>query len=407
VNRNVGRSLHVAISRSAVGARSLPVLGGLLLIASTAHAEMDFKPYAQTLYGYNSNVFAQRQDGSGTVDDEADKSLSYGAGFSLDSEFGRQKITLTANGQRTKFQEFEQLNHNEYDGNATWDWKLGRLFDGLLGYSVMQRMVPFADTQEVSTELLLENSRRADVGFNIAVSPRWRLETQASRAELESPREGAPTLEQTDDLIGAGLMYVGRARMSAGVEFTDTDGEVTGLQGVADRNYDQRTGQFVANYNVSGRSSFGATLGYTKRNDDVSGDVDAVTGTLGYNRALTRKTSATIQFSRLLNSYLVNNAVQTELATALSLGANWQATAKTGLAITFGYQQSEFPNQVFSSVVEDREDDFAFSELHVNYQVARWLLIHPFVRYEERDSNDPTYSYDNTYAGLQLKVTMR
>jgi hypothetical protein len=276
-----------------------------------------------------------------------------------------------------------------------------------VSYGVLQRMVPFAETQEISTELLLENSDHANASFNVAVSPRWRFESKASQTQLDSPRPGAPSLEQDEDLLGAGIKYVGRAHLSAGVEATSTDGEVTGLQGVPDRSYEQNTAQLTATYNVAGRSSFGATLGYTKRDDQVSGDVDAVTGSLGFNRALTRKTSVYLQFNRLLNSYLVNNAVQTELATGLTLGANWQATTKTGFVLTIGHQKSEFPNQVFSSIVEDREDDVDVAELHINYQVVSWLLIHPFVRFEKRDSNDPTYSYDNTYLGMELKVTMR
>lgn len=383
-------------------------IAGTLFFTVGAQAEATFKPNAEILYAHNTNVFAQRFQGTeaALADEEGDNSISYGAGFIWSQAIGQQLITLEAQGLRTEYQEFDQLNHSEYDGDLSWKWKLGRLFDGVLSYEAIQRMVPFSETQELATELLLEKTDRATVGVNIAVTPKWKLETRGVRTELESPRSGAPSLQQNEDLLGAGIMYVGLARLSAGLQASRTDGEVTGLLVVSDRDYEQKTVELAADYQLSSASGFSVTLGYTERDDPFNGEVDAVTGTLAARRALTRKTSVYVQAERLLSSYLRNDAVQTELSTGALAGISWQATVKTGFNLAAGYKVSEFPNQVLATV-EDRQDDIQVAEFHINYQVTRWLLIHPFVRYEERDSNDPTFSYRNTYTGLQLKATMR
>ena len=383
-------------------------VAGTLFFTVGAQAEANFKPYAEAIYAHNSNVFAQRFQGSeaALLEEQGDYSLSYGAGFAWSQSIGQQLITMEAKGLRTEYQEFDQLDHSEYDGDLSWKWKLGRLFDGVLSYTAMQRMVPFSETQELSTELLLEDTNRATVGVNIAVTPKWVVETRGIRTEIDSPRAGAPSLQQNEDLLGAGIKYVGRARLSAGLQASKTDGEVLGLRDVPDRRYEQSTLELTADYAATSVSSFGATLGYTKRDDQFSGEVDAVTGTLGVRRALTRKTSVYFQAERLLSSYLRNDAVQTELSTGALAGVSWQATGKTAFNLQAGYKVSEFPNQALATV-EDRKDDTRLAEFHINYQVTRWLLIHPFVRYEDRDSNDAMFSYKNTFAGLQLKATMR
>lgn len=407
--------------QSAASLRTLRFKGGLtvrssamtlmtvaaLLGACDALAEVDFKPYAAVEYAHNSNVFAQRQDLSSTGEERSDASLTYGAGLDVLGQFGRQQLTLSAKGSRERYQEFDQLDHDEYDASLQWDWKFARIFDGMLSYGQLQRMVPFADTQESTTDLLLEKGARGTAEVNVAVTPAWRVETQAVRTDFDSPRPGAPNLQQKETLVGAGLKYVGVARLSAGLEFTDTDGEVSGSPDTTDSEYKQKTAQFAANYEVSGKTSLAVSLGRTKREDDVQGDVSATTGALSYAHTLTRKTSVNVEVNRAVNSYLTQDGVQSELSTGADLGLTWRVTGKTSFGLTAGYHESKFPGQAASEIVDERKDDFVYAAFEINYQMLRRLLIRPFVRYEDRDSNDPTFVYDSKVAGVQIRATLR
>jgi hypothetical protein len=71
------------------------------------------------------------------------------------------------------------------------------------------------------------------------------------------------------------------------------------------------------------------------------------------------------------------------------------------------YRESEFPDQPAFGSTEDRKDDYWVSTLDINFQALRWLLVHPYGRYEKRDSNDLLYPFDNTVAGIEFRIGLQ
>jgi hypothetical protein len=108
-----------------------------------------------------------------------------------------------------------------------------------------------------------------------------------------------------------------------------------------------------------------------------------------------------------MNSYLIANEVLTTIDTGVGLTLNWQPTLKLGLGLNVTYRESEFPDQPAFGSTEDRKDEYWVSTFDINYQALRWLLIHPYARYETRDSNDPFYPFDNTVAGIEFRVGLQ
>jgi hypothetical protein len=401
------RSLALARSTSA----ALALAGGFLCHSQSAQAEVHFLPYAAARYEHYDNLFALPDDRTPPIATSSeqgrdDNILTYSGGLNIDAGLGRQRVTLRSYASRSEFDEYEQLDHDEYGADLNWNWRLASAFDGILGYGRAQRMVSFADT--LTNQLLVENQEQVTASFNANVTPTWRIETRATRTDLESPRPGAAGLDSTETLKGLGLRYQGLGKLSLALEGTQTDGDVEGLLLTPDQEYTQTTGQLSADLRATPQSTLNANIGYTKRdNDGAMADQDAVTGMIRYSRTISVKTSFSVRADRLMNSYLIANQVLTTIDTGVGLTVNWQPTLKLGLGLNVTYRESEFPDQPAFGSTADREDEYWVSTFDINFQALRWLLIHPYARYETRESNDPLYPFDNTVAGIEFRVGLQ
>ena len=405
------RIAHRSLALTRAVSAAFTLAAGLLCNSHEAQAEVRFLPYASARYEHYDNLFAL-PDGVtpplATTPDQGrdDNILTYTGGLNIDAGLGRQRFTLRSYGSRAEFDEYEQLDHDEYGADLNWNWRLASAFDGILGYGRAQRMVSFADT--LSTQLLVENQEQANASFNANVTPTWRIESRVTRTDLESPRPGAAGLDSTETLKGLGLRYQGLGKLSLALEGTQTDGDVSGLLLSPDQEYTQTTAQLSGDFRASPQSTLNANIGYTKRdNDGPLADQDAVTGLIRYSRTLSVKTSFSVRADRLMNSYLIANEVLTTIDTGVGLTVNWQPTLKLGLGLNVTYRESEFPDQPAFGSTADREDEYWVSTFDINFQALRWLLVHPYARYETRESNDPFYPFDNTVAGIEFRVGLQ
>lgn len=400
--------------RSSTSTRALSatfVIAAAVSVAHTAHSEVRFLPYASARYEHYDNIFALPNDRAPPLatspgQGKDDNILTYSAGLNVEATLGRQKVSLRGYGSRAEYDDYEQLDHDEYGGDLTWDWRIASAFDGVLGYTRAQRMVSFADA--LTDELLVEHLEVLNGTFNVSITPTWRLEARASKTDLESPRPGASRLDSTETLKGLGLRYQGMGKLSLALEGSQTDGDVSGLLLTPDEDYTQRTAQLSANLRASPQSTFDANLGYTERQyDGPTPDQDAITGAIRYSRTLSVKTSVSVRAERMMNSYLLANQVLTTIDTGYGITVNWQPTQKLGLSLDVRYRESDFPDQPVFGGTQDRKDEYWVSALDVNFQALRWLLVHPYARYEDRKSNDPLYPFDNTVAGIEFRVGLQ
>lgn len=390
-----------------------------------AHAASKFNPTVGAQYSYLSNVYTlpggqamQTPEGRFA---RGDHTIDLFAGFTDDIDFGRQLFSLDFNFNHMKYVLFTQLDHNEYTGNAILNWKLGRVFDGTLGYNQEQSMVSFnelANPQAIPVStLLLETSKTGTVTVNVQMTPIWRLESGVIARDLESPRPGLPDLDLKENTLKLALRNVSKAHLSFGIDTAFVDGKYADDSQGQNPNYKQASYLFAADYVVNGLSSFNAAAGYTKRTQQgdapvlngqsnttgiiQNGDVAAVTGKLGYDRKITAKTSINLQLSREVNSYVSN--VSSEIDSIATLGLNWQATAKITSELHYGWTYSNFPNQVVSaSDTETRIDHAQFVAFELKYQVFRKLRIKPYARYEDRNSNISILKYNGKTIGIEF-----
>lgn len=398
-------------------ARSNLVRPRLLLCVALAAAAMPkiapaqtaVIPYAAEEFEHNSNVFYLPSNGPIPVGNGgatlADNDLRTLAGVDATYDWNRQVFHATGEARRFDYDHFSYLDHNEGLLDGGMDWKLGSVLDGVVDYRHERRMVPFQELID-STQLFLETENIATASANVQLMPDWRLESLAKARTLDSPRPGLLDLSLREDSIHEGLRYLGVANLSAGFELEYLSGRFTHDPTAETPRYHQTTAQFAANYAVSGLTSFKGALGYTRRSDEVGDNVSGITGSLGYQRNLSGKTTLNLNASRAVNSYV--STAGSEVDTSAGAALTWRITYKTSLMAGYTWTESKFPQLLVVNGVSEnnRVDHFQYANLEMDYQVLHWLSVRAYTHYQTRHSNLEGFSFDSTIYGIEFQARL-
>jgi hypothetical protein len=255
----------------------------------------------------------------------------------------QQQFFGTAEFRRFDYDKFTDLDHNEYLLDGGLKYKIDQIIDGTIEYRHEQRMVQFQDLTD-ATYLILETENTANASLNVNFTPEWRLESKLRDHVLDSPRSDVPQLSLHEDAIHEGLRYLGVSNLSAGIDVEYLQGQYRHDPLALDPYYHQ-----TSNYLVSGLTSFNGALGYTSRTDPTNsgttGAGSGVTGNIGYQHALTGKTTLNLGLRRALSTYLTTGG--SEIDTTASVGAAFQATYKIRLRASYEYTNRPFSDRQF------------------------------------------------------------
>jgi hypothetical protein len=180
-----------------------------------------------------------------------------------------------------------------------------------------------------------------------------------------------------------------------------TDGKFKGVPDNA--NYTSGTVEFKTKYEATGLSSFNGAIGYTKRDQEGSSPTTAMTGGLGYQREITGKTSASLQLSRSVDSYIA--AGSSEIKNAAAVGLNWNATGDMTVGLGYSWTQSTYEGQFLPGTVsEGRKDKGQQATFSMDWAVLRWVNLRPFARYNKRTSNFDMFTYHGYTYGIEINM---
>jgi hypothetical protein len=403
------------------GRRATPLAGAccwtlsILTVSGPAHAAEPvasyarlFDPYAGVVVEHDSNLFAV---GPGFVVDDphgvprlADTLTTYRVGTEFNYLFDLQHLYATLEGRKVDYDHFTNLDHSEYLVNIGLAWKLTSRFDGVFDARREKKIIAFGDADVSNLQIQTDQVIKAT--FNVAVTPEWRLESQASLHTLDYPVAGSPDYRLQEEIEGVGIKYVGIANLAYGIEALHVDGRYLGVVDAAgfeqNADYKQNTYQFALKYKIQQVTQVNAAIGYTDRSiAGSSTSVSGVTGQLGYTRQLTGKTSVYVQFQRLINSYVT--AGSSEIDVGGLVGAYWQATPKLGVAVNYSHVRSNFEGETLvNALTLGRKDNSSFSTIEVKYQPLRWLTVRPYIKRQVRESSLEQFTYNDTMVGIEL-----
>lgn len=378
-------------------------------VPGLAWAQLSATPYVAESYLYESNVFFLPTSVPAPVGKNgptlADQVLESRVGVDSSYLWDGQKIYGLAEGRRFDFDHFSFLNHNEATLNGGLAWKASRVVDGTLDYRHERSMVQFTDLID-ATQLILQTENNATASVGVLLTPDFRAETRARDRELHSPRPDAPNLSLQEDSIHEALRYLGLANLSAGIDLEYLQGKFSHapITEAAAPRYYQTTAELAATYLISGLTNLNGNLGFTRRSDDIGNQLSGVTGRLAYKRNLTPKTSLSAQVSRAVNSYV--STAGSEVDTSAQLYATWQATYRIYVNAGYVWTNSKYPNFNLGQKIGDRIDHLQYLNLEMTYQALNWLSIHPYARYQTRNSNSTFFDYNATTFGIEFKASL-
>ena len=388
-------------------ARMLAWAGGLTF-AGVSVAGADLQPYVGLDVEHDSNLFDASHYLSifppGQNPTPGDTFYTYLAGVKGTYLWSLQQFTATIEGRRVDYEHFTDLNHNEYLMTGSLAWKIGTPLSGTVDYRQEAFIIPFANLAITSLEI--EKQQTTGGTARLVFANDWALNGGFSILEQQYPQPNLPDLglHQTTTLIG--LRYLGLGALVYGISGQHLDGRFRGNP--ADANYNQNTYQIDMIYNVSDLTAFNASLGETTRSQaGTAGSVHDPSGAFGYRRKLTGKTSINLQYSRVINNYVVDGG--SELDSIISADVTWQATPKLGVDLMLGlthsdYQQETVPG-LLTAVGGNRTDRYTTAALNLDWEPLRWLSVKPFVKYLDRSSTVDQFTFSGLGEGVKVLAT--
>jgi hypothetical protein len=375
-----------------------------------AHAQFTGNIAATGRFESNSNLFdlppgtAPPANGANGTS-RSDTDYAYGATGAARYKFGRQQLYATATVTDVTYQHDTELNHTDYNFDGGWDWKLGRALDGKLDVSRTRAMVPFQNLSGTVLALTVATTQTESAQIGYRFHSDWRLEGTASTSRTDQPIPQEPNLTSTQTSGTATLNYLGVAGFTSGVMAGYLTGNYTGSNSTLNTTYHQETAGLVANYQLSGRSTFAGQLGYTRRQSaNAFDDTSGLTCRLDFREQLTPKTSFGARIGRTINSY--SPTIGSEIDTEAGLDVNWKPTYKLGVSVGYTFTYRDYPPQGGYAPGNNRVDYQQGATLSINYQARRWLSISPYANYQTRDSNVRDGEFNSTIFGVYVTATL-
>ena len=411
------------------------VAAAIMLFAGVAEAgKFNFNPYASGQYLYDSNVYkfsSQVAQVTGTAS-TADRIQRYAAGIDADYTWQKHKLYGTIEGRRFLFQDFTQLDHNEYALGVGFDGDILSNTTGLVDFRQERRMASFEDRR--STQLTMERDQTGRGALNITVTPEWHVLTGARLRYLQSPLPAAPALPQPppgaaarnaspdfavhETAYNAGVQYgienvnnpkdatpwlVGVMLEHQTVSFGGVTPQPPTPPGVVRDNFDGYrllSLEGTAQYTIPKLSAFDGKLGITQFTQSGTSSAQ-LTGEIGYTRALSAVTELNAHVFRRIVPYVATGDATTN--TGFSLGAKWNPLRDLTVLGNYAYASSSFGGSSgFAPENSGRGDKVQQATLSVAYPLYRYFTVKLFSTYDNRDSSLVFNNFSDKIFGAEL-----
>ena len=360
---------------------------------SVSYAALDkFDPYAYARVRYDSNVF--RRDSN-----EEDETIGYlGAGVDADWKLSRQHLLLDAVVARAQYDSNDQLDHTTIDAKGTWDWQVGNLWSGKLGYryedklsSFTQRLIPDKDMRTTQTGFL-------DAGYQI--HPDWRLVAGAELRDVSYQERKRLDRDSSTGRLEVQYRNTLNTRVGVRGRYTRNDLKDDNIGGVTiDNDYDETEISGVFYWEGTAKSALEARVGYVdvSYNELDDRDFNGVSYRAIYHWVHSEKTKVDIEAWREPSS-LSDEISDYVLAQGISISPTWEITPKVSLDGVLGYNNDDFKarNDIVSPLgFQRRDDDTWLFRVTANWDPRNYLRLSVGYTKENRDSSIDERDFDD------------
>jgi len=362
-----------------------------------------FEPYVFARVLYDSNLFRV----SGDVNDEEDDTITHlGGGLKSDLKLSRQHLLLDLEVDRALYKDFDDLDHTRVDGRGTWVWRVGNLWSGNLGYGYQRRMSSFDEQFVREKDMRTTNTGFLDAGYQI--HPDWRLKAGVNYNDVSYQDRKRLDRDATAGLFEVQYKNTRNSRVGVRVKYTDNDlREQNVLRIRVNNDYTETEISGVFYWEVTGKSSLEANLGYTDQSFDELDDRDfqGTTGRLTYHWKVTGKTK--LDFSVWRETSTRSDEIVTYvLEKGVQIKPNWQVTPKIAIYGGVSYVDGDFKaqNEIVTALGgERRSDDTWKYSIGTRWQPRQFVQLSLSYRREDRDSSIDVRDFTTDQVDARVK----
>ncbi len=366
-----------------------------------------FRPVVTYGYNYDSNLLRQQDDAAarnyynffGQELAHSDTYQQLGVGFDLDWKQGRQRVVGKVRGSKTRFNHYGLLDYSGQDLNLEWQWQLGNLWSGRVG---AKRTVSLGSFQEL-TGALVSNTRTNENRFfdaNYRIHPRWQAGIKLNSGTYTYTAVTQRGSDTETDAWTAGIYFLGSTLQKIGVEVRESDIKYPNRTATAivDTDVQDRSLNFVAEWEASGKSSLKVRVGRVERKNQhlPARDYSGLNWHLDGNYSLTGKSFLSASLFREVRNteYTTSNH---SLATGGTLGYYWQVLPKTRLQASLSQEDVNYDGIA-------RQDTIKSATLAATYEPWSGGELSAGLQTEKRDSSTFLYSYKSNALFLNANL---
>lgn len=375
----------------------------MLLGTTAAYAEGNITPHALVRYEHDSNLLlvpsdTPRQDASGEYRLE-DSFEDYAGGIDGEYRWRDNRFYLTTNYSHFVYQNFTQLNHDEFAGTTGLDWTATYKIKGNIGTQYNRHQLSLLDVNISDPNLsYIETTQITNASATYDMNSHWRVDGGISYLTAKLPDAGAQSYDANESQGNAGVKFIGSANLTTGVSVNRKSGHYKNSN---QPGYTQTAYEYTIDYKLGARTLLSGVVGYNVR-VQTGFDVSATTGSFSFSQQLTPKTSYYLKFLRALDTY--NTTFGSQLTTGGTAGLSWQATEKIMLSANYTYNKANVKGEFTGTTATQRDDTVKSTEVSLKYAALRWLTITPYYRYENRNSQLAAFTFRNNTYGINFEA---
>lgn len=361
----------------------------------------------------DSNVF-RLSDSTGPVaalgaTKKSDTIYRVGAGLRATARQGRQRVLFDLQAEHRNFDHFNQLDHTRYRAGVDWQWVAGSRLSGNAGFTRRKFLADLGDIQANIKDMITEDSAFLSAAY--LVTPRWRARGALDWVRREHDAPVRAVLDARVLGATAGLDYLTPAGNSVGGQVRVSQGEYPNAQLIGGQlivnDYDETETSLVARWAATGKSTFEARAGYTRREHDQvpQRDFDGFTGRLDWDWFIANKTLLNVAIWRQLNSLELADAAYA-VTEGWGLGPAWAPTVKLVFQARYFDEDRDYEGNAALAVpgAVARRDTVRGVSLTAGYTPRRNMQFTLGVERGDRDSNLVGGDYDYTLISASARL---
>ena len=341
---------------------------------------------------YDSNLF--RRDSN-----EEDETIGYlGAGVNADWKLSRQHLLLDAVVARAKYDTNDQLDHTMIDATGTWDWQVGNLWSGNLGYQYEDELSSFNERLITDKDMRTTQTGFLDAGYQI--HPDWRLIAGAELRDVSYQERKRLDRDSYSGRLEVRYQNTLNTRVGVRGQYTKNDLNDDNIGGVTiDNDFDETEISGVFYWEGTAKSALEARVGYVdvSYNELDDRDFNGVSYRAIYHWVHSEKTRIDVEAWREPSS-LSDEITDYVLAQGISISPTWEITSKVSLYGKLLYNNDDFKarNNIISPLgFQRRDDDTWLFSVTANWDPRNYLRLSVGYTKENRDSSIDERDFDD------------